>query len=97
MKITRLERAYSELYEALGDAIMSLPGITRTHDSDLLMEDTFMKFMSDKGMTDEVNGIAFAKWLKKNKIRFGKQDPDNLRVFTFTPKAFLKLIETLIW
>lgn len=47
-----------------------VPGMTREHDSDLLIEsdfgETYIKCMSDHGVTDDDNGIALRNYVLKH-------------------------------
>lgn len=49
-------------------AIFALPGVTREHDSDVIVEESadkdrlYFKFMSDGGRTDDRNGMALRDW-----------------------------------
>lgn len=56
-------------------AIFALPDMYRGHDSWALLEDDerdgnvlYVKFMSDQGLTDVNNGVAFRGWLVEQNI-----------------------------
>ena len=74
--------------------IMALPGITTDHDSYFIAEGngddtTYIKFMSDKGVTDDANGKELGRFLeangahiKQNRDRALKvDDADLIRLF----------------
>lgn len=61
----------NEQYNAIYDKLMDVPGVSKEHESSLLMEEgpsgkTYLKFMSDHGVTDKSNGAALHAFLVKN-------------------------------
>ncbi len=58
---------------SIAEKIMSIPGMKREHDSDFMAEPadeeagtTYIKFMSDRGITDDHNGILLSAYLRLN-------------------------------
>jgi hypothetical protein len=61
-----------EQWEAIVPKIMALPGMTKDHDSCFMCEpsiegvSTYIKFMSNHGVTDDANGLVFSKYMLDN-------------------------------
>ena len=66
--------------------IMALPGMIRDQDSDFFCEpdeegvDTYFKFMSDGGKTDDHNGTVFSDYLKANGCAITQNRPRSVIV-----------------
>ena len=61
-----------EQWDDIAKKIFALPGMRTEADSDCIIEDdeadgeTYIKFMSDHGVTDDHNGTTFAAYLTAN-------------------------------
>jgi hypothetical protein len=56
-------------FEIIAVAIMTLPGMTKEHESDFVAEpaddgETYIKFMSDRGVTDDANGTVLSQYMQ---------------------------------
>lgn len=59
--------------DQIANLIFKVPGVTREHDSDVIVDDStddgvYLKFMSDGGRTDDRNGMALRDHLWKHNV-----------------------------
>jgi len=82
-------------YRPIVQAMLSVPGMSKKHSPDLVMEEMdggakhFVKFMSDHGKVDDINGQAFRAFLIRHNVdhcffegrKFTLGTPDIKRLF----------------
>ena len=77
-----------EELETMAKKIMALPGVTMDHDSDFIAEPeehesgpkTYIKFMSNHGVTDDANGAAFTDYMRDKGYRVLSDRPRSMVV-----------------
>ncbi len=86
--------------DQIAHAIMQVAGVTKEHESDLLIEEmgegvTGIKFMSDRGVTDDANGIAFATYLMSHGCVIEPfMEPNHLRGMVVDNDSLVRLFST---
>lgn len=72
-------------WDTIAKRVMALPGMISANDSSFIAEDdrddtSYMKFMSDHGVTDDNNGNTFTAYMRAQGCTIESSRPRSMRV-----------------